>query len=346
MHKKIPDVKIKRKLFEHYLKGICSLTSQYGIYRIEIKSPNAFHDRYLIQIENVDIEFSKVFTQNSKSKQHQNSQRANSIFTNDVFSLIYSYISILELKEPQSDSPTQTSRHTTVRQEIHIFSNFLNAIREDLTSNFITQHVKHELQKVLAWFIIDYVSHNIDLIAQSRINFRPRNIDDETVLAEQKDYFWDPEWSHESFINIPIGISSQTISTISIHKDYVRVYPLTIDATPLNYNSFFPERTGINSLNSTFMNHDNLNRKRNLTQLDIQIPSHFISEEIIETITTTEAQRSISSIQPKFTIPNLKNPTLQQTILQSTVKASVAQKYSKMDYPTFRPVKKHHTNIT
>ena len=104
--REFPDVKIKRQLLGHYLKGICSLTSQYGIYTIEIKSPNAFHDRYLIQPDDVDIEFSKVFTQYIKSIQHQNSQRANSIFTNDVFLLIYSYLSILELKEPPSDSPT------------------------------------------------------------------------------------------------------------------------------------------------------------------------------------------------------------------------------------------------
>ena len=73
--------------------------------------------------------------------QHQNSQRANSVFTNDVFSLIYSYLSILELEEPQSDSPIQKSRHTIVRQEKQIFSNFLNAIRENLTNNDVTQHV-------------------------------------------------------------------------------------------------------------------------------------------------------------------------------------------------------------
>ena len=52
--------------------------------------------------------------------QHQNLQIANSKFTNDVFSLIYNYLSILELKKPQGDSSTQTSRHTTVRQEIYI----------------------------------------------------------------------------------------------------------------------------------------------------------------------------------------------------------------------------------
>ena len=69
------------------------------------------------------------------------------IFTNDVFSLIYSYLSILELNEPQGDSPTQTSRHTILKQEIHIFSKFLNALRENLSRNEITQHVKQDLQK-------------------------------------------------------------------------------------------------------------------------------------------------------------------------------------------------------
>ena len=53
------------------------------------------------------------------------------------------------------------------------------------------------------------------------------------------------------------------------------VYPLTIDATPLNYNSFFPERAGNNSLNSSFIDQDNLNGTRNLIQQDIQTPSHF-----------------------------------------------------------------------
>ena len=101
----------------------------------------------------------------------------------------------------------------------YIFSKFLNAIREDLTKNEITLHVRHDLQKILAWFIIDYFNYNIDLIEQARKIFRPQNTDVETVLAEQSDYVWDPEWSHESFINIPTDISSQAISTISMNKD-------------------------------------------------------------------------------------------------------------------------------
>ena len=34
-----PDVKIKRQIIEHYLKEICHLTQQYGIYTIEISTP-------------------------------------------------------------------------------------------------------------------------------------------------------------------------------------------------------------------------------------------------------------------------------------------------------------------
>ena len=244
------------------------------------------------------------------------------------------------MDEPQSDSPAQICRHRIVRQEIHIFSKFLNGIRESLTNDQITQNVKHDLEQILAWFIIDYFSHDIDRIKQARNIFWPQSTDDETVLAEQSEYVWDPEWFFELFIIIPTDISRQAIITISINKIYVTVYPLTVDATPLNYNSFFPERTGNISLNSRFINNENLNGTRHLTQQDIQTPSHFVNEEIVETITTTEAQGSISPIQPSLTTSKLKNPTIQQTIVQPTVKLSVAQKHSQMVYQTFRPVTK------
>ena len=155
------------------------------------------------------------------------------------------------------------------------------------------KNVKHELQKILAWFISDYFAHIIDLIAQVRKNFRPQST---TVIAEQSDYIWDPEWSHPLFMTS----HSQAISTISIHKDYVKVFPLAIDATPLNYKSFLPHRRQNNSLNSTLVQQENLNGTRNLTQQDIQTPSHFINEEVSETIVTT-TQQSISSIHPNLT---------------------------------------------
>ena len=84
----------------------------------------------------------------------------------------------------------------------------------------------------MAWFIIDYFTHNLDLILQARKNFRLQNSADGTVLAEQSDYVWDPEWSHPLFFDIPKDISSQEISTIPINKDYNKVYPLTTDSTP------------------------------------------------------------------------------------------------------------------
>ena len=68
----IPEVKIKRQIIDHYLKGICNQTQQYGIYTIEIQSPSKFHGRYLIQTDDVDIEFSRIFTEYIKNIQHQN----------------------------------------------------------------------------------------------------------------------------------------------------------------------------------------------------------------------------------------------------------------------------------
>ena len=133
-----PEVKIKRQIIDHYLKGICNLTQQYGIYTIEIQSPSNLHGKYLIQTDDVDIEFSSVFTEYIKNIQNQNSQRAKSIFTNEVFQIIYSYLSILEKPESHGTSPVQTTNNATVtRYEITAFSEYLDTIRENLTCNEI-----------------------------------------------------------------------------------------------------------------------------------------------------------------------------------------------------------------
>ena len=105
-----------------------------------------------------------------------------------------------------------------------MFSEYLNAIRENLTSNDVSQNDKHDLQKILAWFIIDYFTHNIDLISQARKTLRPQNSTDDTALAEDAGYVWNSEWSHTLFINIPTDISRQSIGTITIHKDYILRY--------------------------------------------------------------------------------------------------------------------------
>ena len=226
------------------------------------------------------------------------------IFTNDVFSIFFIVIYPYE-KHKEDDSPTKTSRHPAVKQGISFFSKFLNTIRENLTNNDISQNVKQDLQKILAWFIIDYFVHKLDLISLARNNFQPQNLDDETRLADETYYVWDPEWSHPSFINIPTDISSQALTTISVNRVYVRITPFTIEATPIKYNSIFTEREGNNILNFTFINQEFLIGTRNLTQQDIRTPSHYVKEEIVETMSTT-TQQSISTIHSKFQLQKIK----------------------------------------
>ena len=96
-------------------------------------------------------------------------------------------------------------------------------------------------------------------------------------------------------------ISSAAITTISVNRELVKITPLTIDASFLNYNTIFTDKTGNNSSKSTFKNtQENLNGRRNITKQGIQTLSHLINEEIVETIPTT-TQQSISPIHPTIT---------------------------------------------
>ena len=114
-YRPMTDVKIKRQIIEHSLKNICNLTQQYGIYTIEFSTPNTAHRKYIIQTDDIELKFSKVFIEYIKSIQYHNSQRANSIFTNEVFAIIYSYISILEKTEIQNISYI-TSKHPNIQK--------------------------------------------------------------------------------------------------------------------------------------------------------------------------------------------------------------------------------------
>ena len=51
-NKDLREVKIKRQLNDQYLKVISSLTSQYGIYTIEMSSPNAFYRNISLKLMN------------------------------------------------------------------------------------------------------------------------------------------------------------------------------------------------------------------------------------------------------------------------------------------------------
>ena len=122
---KFPDIKIKRQIIEQYLKDICNLTQQYAIYTIEISTPNTNHRKYVIQTDDLELEFSKVFLEYIKSIQYHNSQRANSIFTNEVFAIIYTYISILEKK--QNFKVSHQLKHPNIQKyemKLHYFQLF------------------------------------------------------------------------------------------------------------------------------------------------------------------------------------------------------------------------------
>ena len=53
---------MKRQTLDHYLKCIYNITSFYGIYTNEIVLPKPNHITHQIQTDDIDIEFSNVFT--------------------------------------------------------------------------------------------------------------------------------------------------------------------------------------------------------------------------------------------------------------------------------------------
>ena len=58
-----PEVKIKNQNVDHYIKRICNLTQQYGIYTLELSTASKFHGKHVNQTDDVHLEFSKVFAE-------------------------------------------------------------------------------------------------------------------------------------------------------------------------------------------------------------------------------------------------------------------------------------------
>ena len=81
---KSSEVRKKRQKPDHYLKDISKITSCYGIFTIEKTSPNPNHEKY--QTDDIDIEISKVFTENIKKITIPKLTKRK--FTNDISSII------------------------------------------------------------------------------------------------------------------------------------------------------------------------------------------------------------------------------------------------------------------
>ena len=91
------------------------------------------------------------------------------------------------------------------------FLAIVDAIGETLADNDISQIVKNNLQRTLAWFRVDYFVHYSDLFLTARKSFRPQTSDDEIILADPADHVWDPEWSHLLFFKIPTDFKRATL---------------------------------------------------------------------------------------------------------------------------------------
>ena len=76
-------------MVDYYLPGNSNITSFCGNFTTEVLPSQTNQTPNRIQIDDKDIDFSKIFTEDIKIIQNQNSQRATSNFTNTVFSLIY-----------------------------------------------------------------------------------------------------------------------------------------------------------------------------------------------------------------------------------------------------------------
>ena len=66
-----PEVKSKRQIIDHYLKGICNPTQPYGIYTIEFSTESQHHSKHVIQTDDVDIEFSQNTSKPYNTKIHR-----------------------------------------------------------------------------------------------------------------------------------------------------------------------------------------------------------------------------------------------------------------------------------
>ena len=164
----------------------------------------------------------------------------------------------------------------------------------------------------------------------SKKTFRTQT-NDQSILADKTNNVWQPQWCHLLFFSKLNDISSEAIATISVHRDYLGVNVLLSLTDTLKYNTIVNDRTSNNSLISNFIKtQETLNGTINLTQQDIQTPSHFVNEEIVESLPTT-TQQNFPPFAQNLRHHTKKNPRI---TIQLTVKPSVVPKYSQMGYQT------------
>ena len=128
MQTKFQEVSIRRQLPGYYLPVKSNITSHYAIFTIELL-PLKLNNQRLRQKQTDDMELG--FSNKFMEFINQNSQRANSISTKRVFSIIHYSIPVLDTNEAFYQSPQVLS---IVRREFNLFS------------QFSTEFLKHSLK--------------------------------------------------------------------------------------------------------------------------------------------------------------------------------------------------------
>ena len=113
----MPELRINWQIFDHYLKDICNITSNYDIFTIEIVWPKPNHTTHQIQTDGIDIEFSKVFTDYISNIQHKNSQQNHKSSTPKHQRQINQ---VQSTEENQSDPPGIDNTENSELQLSHI----------------------------------------------------------------------------------------------------------------------------------------------------------------------------------------------------------------------------------
>ena len=156
-----------KQFIDHYPSSTSIITSYYGVFTIEICTPNTFNQpSNRIQTDSIELDCSKISREYILKIQHQKPPKSKLNFFNfhnDVFSIIYSYVSILETKESFYLSPPPTSRHAIIKREVDLFSRILNLFHALVTNIETSEIVTVSLQRIQEGFIVDYFQYNLNL---------------------------------------------------------------------------------------------------------------------------------------------------------------------------------------
>ena len=130
-----PEVRIKRQVLDHYSTGISNITCHYNLLSIENLPPQSSNQPpHRIKIDDVDLDFSKVFTENIKKIQNTKIHKEQIQFSQTMF--FQSSTTIILLWKQMINFIYHLRKHPVTQNSKtrkYLVSQFLGSIRETLT---------------------------------------------------------------------------------------------------------------------------------------------------------------------------------------------------------------------